>query len=95
MIELPRGKERLIIELLYEHNELYGLELVKASGGALKRGTVYVSLSRLEDKGLIKARTKAPPSDRGGPPRRVYSLTGLGEKSALAYLEWNAAGAFA
>ena len=89
MQELPRGKERQIIELLYEHNELYGLELVKLSGGALKRGTVYVSLGRLEDKGLVEARTKAPPPNLGGPPRRIFSLSGLGEKAALAYTEWS------
>ena len=32
-------KERLILELLQD-GERYGLELVDASGGALKRGTV-------------------------------------------------------
>ena len=91
MHELPRGKERLIIELLSEHNELYGLEFVKLSGGTLKRGTVYVSLGRLLDKGLVKSRLKAPPPNRGGPPRRIFSLSPLGEKAALAYIEWSGA----
>ena len=32
---------------------MYGLELVTESEGALKRGTVYVTLGRLEEKGYV------------------------------------------
>jgi len=43
-------KERLVLELL-RHQELYGLQFVAASRGRLKRGTVYVTLGRMEEKG--------------------------------------------
>jgi DNA-binding PadR family transcriptional regulator len=36
---------------LLRHQELYGLQLVAASRGRLKRGTVYVTLRRMEEKG--------------------------------------------
>jgi DNA-binding PadR family transcriptional regulator len=29
---------------------MYGLEMVRASSGKLKRGSIYVTLTRMEDK---------------------------------------------
>jgi hypothetical protein len=40
------AKESLILELLVQGNEMYGLQLVAASRRRLKRGTVYVTLGR-------------------------------------------------
>src|SRR5207253_3377248 len=51
VLTLPR-KERLILELLASEGPMYGLQLVEQSGGGLKRGTVYVTLGRMEAKGL-------------------------------------------
>jgi DNA-binding PadR family transcriptional regulator len=59
---------------------MYGLELVTASRRRLKRGTVYVTLGRMEDKGYIVSRLKAPPSRAGGLPRRIYESTPLGRR---------------
>lgn len=56
--KLPRllsRKEKLILELLGDE-EMFGLDLMRASKGVLKRGTVYVTLGRMEDRGLIAAR---------------------------------------
>ena len=56
--KLPRllsRKEKLVLELLGDR-EMFGLDLVRASKGVLKRGVVYVMLSRMEDRGLIAAR---------------------------------------
>jgi len=47
--------ESLVMELL-RGRERYGLELVDASGGALKRGSVYVTLARMEEKGFVDSR---------------------------------------
>ena len=47
--------------------------------GALKRGTVYVTLGRLEAKGLIESEQEAPRLGAIGLPRRIYRITGLGE----------------
>lgn len=75
------GKEALIMEILLEGltAELYGLELVRRSGNRLKRGTVYVTLSRLEDKGFIESREDTEPN-MSGIPRRLYKVTGYGER---------------
>ena len=79
MPSLP-GKQRLILELLVEAREMYGLELVAASKGRLKRGTVYVTLGRMEDKGYVKSRLEDAPSEAGGLPRRIYQPTPLGRR---------------
>ena len=65
------AKEALILDLL-RGSEKYGLELVTASDGALKRGTVYVTLGRMEDKGLIVSRVEGDTPALGGLPRRLY-----------------------
>jgi hypothetical protein len=50
---IPRlsAKETLILNLLPQKREMCGLQMVAASKGRLKRGTVYVTLGRMEDKG--------------------------------------------
>lgn len=75
-MRLP-GSERLILTLLTSRGSCYGLELVEASGGKLKRGGIYVTLGRMEEKGLVKS----TPSEAG---RRLYKPTGLGERALLA-----------
>ncbi len=70
------GTERLILELLVEHGELFGLAMVEASDGRLKRGTVYVTLGRMEDKGYLASRQEPLPPGATGLPRRLYTPTG-------------------
>lgn len=74
------AKERLILELLVREKELYGLQLVAASKRRLKRGTVYVTLGRMEEKGYITSRLDAPPPEAGGMPRRIYEPTAIGRR---------------
>jgi hypothetical protein len=68
-------KQRLILELLAERGEMYGLELVAASKRQLKRGTVYVTLGRMEEKGYIRSRLEDAPTKGGGLARRLYEPT--------------------
>jgi PadR family transcriptional regulator PadR len=80
--EIPSlsGKEYLIMNLLIAaRSEMYGLQLVEKSDGALKRGTIYVTLQRLEEKGYIKSR-KEREQPGVASPRRLYYPTGLGQK---------------
>jgi DNA-binding PadR family transcriptional regulator len=85
---LPRlsEKEGLILRLLTEAGgESYGLHLVKRSGKKLARGTVYVTLDRMEGKGYVRSRRDSfSQSDSQAVPRRVYRLTGLGQRVLAA-----------
>ena len=78
-------KELLVLELLAHDQERYGLQLVAASKGRLKRGTVYVTLGRMEDKGYITSRLDAAPPGTGGLPRRLYTATPLGRRMHAAW----------
>src|SRR5215213_4648103 len=84
---LPRlsSTEAFILGLLIGKSELYGLEMVEQSGGRLKRGTVYVTLGRMHDKGLIESRKEPRQSPEVGIPRRLYSITGHGMRVLAAY----------
>src|SRR5258707_2007614 len=75
-------KEALVLELLLENpsTEMYGLEMVARSRNSLKRGTVYVTLDRMEEKGYVQSRQEEPRPDAGGLPRRLYRITGYGQK---------------
>src|SRR5262245_53687708 len=78
--ELPElaRKEFIAMSLLVASpKEMYGLQMVEASGGELKRGTVYVTLNRLEEKGYIKSR-KEQAEPGIAQPRRLYKATGIG-----------------
>ena len=85
-VRLPTlsGKEGLILDLVGRAREMYGLELVAASGGGLKRGTVYVTLARMEEKGFISSRLDDEPPEAGGLPRRLYRATSYGRQLLAA-----------
>ena len=71
--------ESLVMELL-RGRERYGLELVDASDGALKRGSVYVTLARMEEKGFVDSRQEDRDQGTSGLPRRLYRATPYGRK---------------
>ena len=74
------AKEHVILELLGRSREMYGLELVTESDGALKRGTVYVTLGRMEEKGYVTSRAGETSPAHGGLPRRLYRSTPYGRE---------------
>jgi DNA-binding PadR family transcriptional regulator len=58
-------------------------------------GAVYVTLDRLEDKGLVSSRLSDPTPERGGRAKRCYRLEALGERAleesaATAKRVWDA-----
>jgi PadR family transcriptional regulator len=65
--------EAEILQLLIVHGEMYGLELVAASA-ILKRGTIYVTLGRMAEKGLVTSRT-VKAEHEAGLPRRLFRPT--------------------
>jgi DNA-binding PadR family transcriptional regulator len=75
----------LVMRLLQdEAGGMYGLEIVDASKGAVKRGSVYVLLGRLQDKGYVKVSHPKSAPDHPGLPRPIYRLTADGMKVIAA-----------
>lgn len=83
-VTLP-AKERLILEFLASEGPMFGLQLVERSNGALKRGTVYVTLGRMEAKGFVESQQEPPLPGAIGLPRRIYRSTALGERMLRAW----------
>jgi PadR family transcriptional regulator, regulatory protein PadR len=76
--------ESFVLDLL-ESSEHYGLELVDASRGRLKRGSIYVTLGRMEAKGFVASRQEDRAPGAIGLPRRLYRPTAYGLKVRDAY----------
>ena len=64
--------------MLIRDEELYGLQIVERSNGGVKRGTVYVTLGRMQEKGYVESRTEPPVPGAIGLPRRLYRPTAYG-----------------
>jgi DNA-binding PadR family transcriptional regulator len=70
-------KKKLVLRILQQvyPRGLSGLELVELSGKELKRGSVYVYLSALEEVGLVKSWLEEKEDNSTLPPRRFYAIT--------------------
>ena len=78
------ASESLVLELLRE-GDRYGLELVDASRGKLKRGSIYVTLARMEAKRFVESWQEERAAAAAGMPRRIYRATEYGLKVHDAY----------
>ena len=76
--------EALLLDLL-GGGERFGLELVATSDGRVKRGSVYVTLTRMEAKGFVESRQEERAPGAIGLPRRLYRATTYGLKVRDAY----------
>jgi DNA-binding PadR family transcriptional regulator len=79
------AKEQLVLELLVANGQSYGLQLVTASNGHLKRGTVYVTLGRMEEKGYVESEPDPKAADDLVLPRRIYRPLAYGVKVLEAW----------
>lgn len=62
-------------------------ELLTRAGRDVARGAVHVTLDRLEQKGFLRSVTTARSSERGGRPRRVFTLTAAGARALQESLD--------
>jgi PadR family transcriptional regulator, regulatory protein PadR len=79
------AKEHLVLDLLVANGPSYGLQLVGASHGRLKRGTVYVTLGRMEEKGYVESQPDPEAADHLVLPRRIYQPSAYGLKVLEAW----------
>lgn len=70
----------IILGILAKYGRQYGLDILRLSH-SLKRGTLYTTLKRLSDDGLIASEVVETPKGKRGPARRYYELTSKGRKS--------------
>jgi DNA-binding PadR family transcriptional regulator len=58
-------------------------EIETRTGIALGRGSVYVTLDRLERKGFLRSAFGAPTAARGGKAKRCFTLTASGKRALV------------
>jgi DNA-binding PadR family transcriptional regulator len=83
---LGRFEQLLLTAILTLDDEAYGVPIHTrvadlAAPRAISLGAVYVTLDRLEDKGLVRSWMSPPTSDRGGRAKRCFRLTAAGERA--------------
>jgi DNA-binding PadR family transcriptional regulator len=83
---LGQFEQLLLTAILTLREEAYGVSIhAKASELAHPRdvslGAIYVTLDRMEDKGLVSSRLSDPTPERGGRAKRYYQLEALGERA--------------
>ena len=85
-MDIPRlsSTERLILELL-AGEEMFGLQLVEQSKGSLKRGTVYVTLGRMQDKGIRRILDRGATRRRDRPATTPLSTDGIRRRILQAW----------
>lgn len=76
-------KELVILSLLRDGRERYPAELARGSDGALRESSIYVQLVRAKEKGFVESRKEELPQPAERPPRRLYRITGAGERAVL------------
>jgi len=72
----------VLLALIRLHDEAYGVSIARAieegTGQSVALATMYVTLGRLENKGLIKSRLGEPTAERGGRAKRYFRVTAKG-----------------
>src|SRR5580693_7861967 len=83
---LGQFEQLVLTAILTLRDDAYGVS-IHAKAQELARpksvslGAVYVTLDRLEDKGMITSRLSDPTPERGGRAKRCYQLQALGERA--------------
>lgn len=78
-------EELVMLAVARLDDEAYGAtvrgELAERAGRSVVIATVYVTLMRLEDKGLVRSRMSDPEPVPGGKARRLFRLTRKGARA--------------
>lgn len=81
---LGEFEQMILLASLRLGEEAYGVRLIEeledTAGRRVSRGSVYVTLDRLEEKGWITSSVSDARSERGGRPRRVVCVTAEGRE---------------
>jgi len=85
MYELTRNEELILLSIWKLEDNAYGITIRKnfktVTGKALNYGSLYNTLYRLAQRGLVTKNESAPLSRKGGRRKILYALTSRGAKA--------------
>ena len=88
MAYLGEFEQVVLLAAMHLGDEAYGAnvseEIEARTVRKVSRGALYVTLDRLEDKGLVRSRLRDPRANRGGRPRRYIKVTAAGVRALRA-----------
>ena len=68
----------VLLAILRLGDEAYAVavqnEILRCTGRDVSRGSIYITLDRLETKGYLRSRLADPTPERGGRAKRYYTL---------------------
>lgn len=78
-------EELVLLAILKLGDNAYGVPireaLEEATGRTVSVGALYATLNRLEEKGLISAKTGDATPERGGRAKRYFTVLGAGQQA--------------
>jgi PadR family transcriptional regulator PadR len=81
-------EQLVLLAVLRVGDNAYGVpvhdEIERRAGRDLTLGTIYKTLSRLEEKGFLTSEIGEPTAERGGRRTRCYTVTAAGRRSLKA-----------
>src|SRR5580704_17994570 len=85
-ISIGQFEQLVLTAVLSLKEDAYGVTIHEKVGElarpkSISLGAVYVTLDRLEDKGLLSSWLSEPTAERGGRAKRCYRMEALGERA--------------
>lgn len=88
---LGEFEQLVLLAILRVEDDAYGVTIrhaiVDESRREVSLAAVYKTLTRLEEKGLVVARTGEPTPERGGRRKRYYTLSAAGRRALRQSIE--------
>ncbi len=81
----------VLLAILRTAPDAYGVtiaaEIEQRANRSISLAAIHTTLSRLENKGLVRSRMGEPTPVRGGRAKRFFDLTALGRREVIGALE--------
>lgn len=89
-MHLTKIEEQTLLAIIRHKPNAYGVsirdEIKLRTGKEYSFGSIYATLEKLEDSGLIESRDGEATPERGGRKKLLFTITGLGQKTLSASL---------
>jgi DNA-binding PadR family transcriptional regulator len=87
-VNLGEFEQFVLLAILRLRDGAYGVtireEIERCTGRQVAAGALYTTLTRLEDKALLRSSLGDPTPERGGRAKRFYAVTGAGRDAIAA-----------